>query len=115
VSQANDDVVIETRFEPGFSEFGSCRLAGKLVQQGSIASIQGTSACEFSGDLLPIFGTFEISDIELAENGFNGLYRGTEGACQHAGRIGGIRLGHPAPVPAGPSDPTPTDPLPTYP
>lgn len=105
VSQAGDAVVIDTVFAPGFTERGACRLRGKLVQQGSIASItQGTYACEFSDDVPAVSGTFEITGIEPAENGFSGRYRGTEGACQHVGRIGGIKRGHNGALPIPPEE-----------
>ncbi|HUP31286.1 MAG TPA: hypothetical protein VM122_13995 [Usitatibacter sp.] len=103
VAQAGDDVVIDTRFEPGFTEVGTCRLTGKLFQEGSIATIRGTYACEFSAGVNPMSGTFEIIDLEAAEKGFSGRYRAIDGACVHTGRIGGIRRGYT--VVAPPEDP----------
>ena len=97
VTQANDDITIETFFEANFAQGGHCLLRGKLDQQGSLASIvNGTYACTYEVGPTPVAGTFEITGIESGAGGFFGRYVGHEGgpSCTHTGRIGGVRQGH---------------------
>lgn len=93
ISQAGDQVTIDTTFNPGFASTGTCRMTGRLSQQGSLASItEGAYECEFVNGPLPVAGTFELTAIEWSESGLGGLYRGREGAsCLHEGHFGGIR------------------------
>ena len=105
VSQAGDVVTIESAFQPGFAEAGTCRMVGRLAQHGSLAAITaGTYTCEFENGPNPVAGTFEITAIEAGRSGFHGRYRGLEGAqCVHAGSFGGFLDGSrevpPAPEP----------------
>jgi hypothetical protein len=93
VSQAGDQVTIDTTFNPGFASTGTCRMTGRLSQQGSLASIsEGAYECEFVNGPLPVAGTFELTAIEWSESGLGGRYKGREGAsCVHEGHFGGIR------------------------
>jgi len=93
ISQAGDQVTIEMSFTPVFANSGTCRMAGRLAQQGSLASItEGTYECEFVNGPVPVAGSFELTAIEWSESGLGGLYRGREGAsCLHEGHFGGIR------------------------
>lgn len=108
ISQAGDAVTIESRFEPGFSETGICRMAGRLQPQGSLARIGGSYECDFFNEPGSVSGTFSIDAVRAGESGFSGRYEGREGAaCVHAGHIGGVRQGY---VPAGPGpEPDPED------
>lgn len=93
VARSADNVIIDLEFAPSFAASGTCRMAGRWNQQGSLASItQGTYACTFENGPTPVAGTFEVTSIESDENGFAGRYLAREdGSCVHAGRLGGFR------------------------
>lgn len=93
ISQSGDQVTIETTFTPAFADTGTCRMTGRLTQQGSLASItEGSYECQFVNGPIPVAGTFELTAIEASESGLGGSYRGREGtSCIHEGRLGGIR------------------------
>lgn len=113
VKQEGDAVTIDMAFAPGFSESGTCRMTGRLVAQGSLASlVDGTYDCRFSNSNT-VSGTFELTAIESGETGFGGRYSGVEGAaCRHSGYLGGMRRGYanlPEPPPPPPPPPDPRD------
>lgn len=94
ISQTHDQVTIDSAFEPGFAEGGTCQHVGKLQQLGGLLGIsQGTYACEFSNGN-STSGTFEVTQLQVAESGFTGRYRGNQGTCLHTGEIGGIVRGN---------------------
>jgi hypothetical protein len=91
ITQEGEDVAIEMSVAPGFAENGNCRLTGRLVPQGALASISGTYACGFSNGNASS-GSFELVDVESGPNGFGGRYSALEGqACRHTGFLGGTR------------------------
>lgn len=95
VTQSGDQLTIDANVAPGFAENGICRFTGRLVQQGSLASITGgTYSCTFTNDI-NASGTFDLTAIESGLNGFGGRYTALEGAaCRYTGRLGGIRRGN---------------------
>ena len=104
VKQSGDTLTIESNVSPGFADSGTCRMSGRLVQQGSLASITGgTYSCEFTNEITAS-GTFDATGLEPGENGFGGRIVMREGAsCVHSAYLGGIRQGYailqPDPVP----------------
>jgi hypothetical protein len=101
VSQSGDQVTLDTAFEPGFAAGGTCRYVGRVQQLGSVLGItQGTYGCEFTDGVSPVSGTFEVTQLQVAESGFSGRYRGIQGTCVHNGQIGGIVRGSTAIAPA---------------
>lgn len=96
ITQSGDAITLNSRFLPGFAELGTCRMTGRLVQQGSQASIvDGTYDCEFFDEPNTASGTFEVTDLRVGPSGFSGRYLGRQGpACVHDGHLGGMRRGH---------------------
>ena len=95
VAQVGDSITIDAAMNPGFAQDGTCRYSGRLVQQGSLASIAGgTYSCQFSNEITAS-GTFDLTAIEIGPHGFGGRYSALEGAaCRHSGYLGGIRRGY---------------------
>ena len=110
VVQQGETVTLDMTFAPGFAESGTCRMTGRLVQQGGLASIVGgTYHCEFS-NTNTVSGTFEVEAIESGESGFAGRYSGLEGAaCRHSGYLGGMRRGYGSLAPPPPEPDLPPD------
>jgi len=100
VTRTGETLTIESAFNPGFSDSGTCRYTGTAVPSGSQLSVpNGTYRCEFENTNVTT-GTFQLTGIEVGPNGFSGRYRGVEGAaCVHAGYFGGMRRGYEIVVP----------------
>jgi hypothetical protein len=87
----NQAMSIQVRFFTGTQGVSSqCTFAGQYSQNGKLGSLSGNWSCTFGANPGNT-GTFNISELDMTQRGWNGRFSGSDQYCQYTGNFGGVR------------------------
>lgn len=67
-----------------------CTFTGTYGQDGHLGKVNGSFSCTF-GTAAGNQGNFNMSQLALTQNGFNGAFSGADQFCNYTGFFGGVR------------------------
>jgi hypothetical protein len=90
VTHTGTSIAMRVNFYNSVGTASICNFNGSYLSQGRTAAINGTYSCTF-GNAAGNAGTFSIANVEASQNGFNGLFSGSDQFCGMTGKFGGVR------------------------
>jgi len=91
VTQNGSATTMTIDFLNSSSQQGHCTYNGTLTTTGRTGSIGGNYNCTYNG-VAGNVGTFNVTNLEMSMNGFNGTYTGADQFCSsQSGRFGGVK------------------------
>ena len=78
-------------FSSASGQASNCTFTATYGQNGRLGNLNGTYNCTFGG-VAGNRGNFSVTQIDATQNGFNGVYNGSDQFCSsYTGYFGGVR------------------------
>lgn len=91
ITQSGQGLSIRIDFFSNTGAAAICNMSGTMTQQGKLGSLSGGQfSCTFAGQQ-GNQGTFNLSAIDVSNNGLTASFSGQDQFCTYSGRFGGVR------------------------
>jgi hypothetical protein len=90
VTQSGNSVSMQVVFFNNAGVQSQCNYSGSYTPMGRLGNMSGSYNCTIGGTAMN--GTFQISNIESSQYGWNGRFTGSDNFCSsHTGFFGGVK------------------------